>query len=210
MLDKIDTIETDKLIIEVYPDDNPESPREWDNLGTMTCFHRRYDLGDKHIDDIHQDAETFANWLQLQLDSNQIVALPLWLYDHSGITMRTHRNNKLGSSYWQYPEWDAGLVGYIYVTKDKIRKEYGCKRVSKQLLEEVTNILISEVEEYDAYLRGEVYGYIVKCKTCEQELESCWGFMGDYRDNEFMDQAKSSKCEDCEETQKRLNQQLRD
>lgn len=29
-------------------DEYPESPREWDNLGTMVCFHNRYRLGDKH------------------------------------------------------------------------------------------------------------------------------------------------------------------
>lgn len=26
----------------------PESPRSWDNLGIMVCWHRRYDLGDRH------------------------------------------------------------------------------------------------------------------------------------------------------------------
>jgi hypothetical protein len=35
-------------LIEVEQDDNTESPREWDNLGTMICFHSRYNLGDKH------------------------------------------------------------------------------------------------------------------------------------------------------------------
>lgn len=29
-------------------DEYPESPREWDNLGTMVCFHRDYKLGDPY------------------------------------------------------------------------------------------------------------------------------------------------------------------
>lgn len=28
-------------------DDSPESPREWDNVGTMVCWHRHYKLGDE-------------------------------------------------------------------------------------------------------------------------------------------------------------------
>ena len=25
-----------------------DDPRSWDNIGTMVCFHSRYNLGDKH------------------------------------------------------------------------------------------------------------------------------------------------------------------
>lgn len=32
--------------IRIESDDSPESPREYDNLGTMVCFHSRYNLGD--------------------------------------------------------------------------------------------------------------------------------------------------------------------
>jgi len=35
-----------KLKLEIEQDSSPESPRTWDNLGTMVCFHKRYDLGD--------------------------------------------------------------------------------------------------------------------------------------------------------------------
>lgn len=34
--------------IKIEQDDPMESPREWDNVGTMICFHRNYSLGDKH------------------------------------------------------------------------------------------------------------------------------------------------------------------
>jgi hypothetical protein len=33
----------------VVLDDEPINPREeWDNFGTMVCFHKRYTLGDEH------------------------------------------------------------------------------------------------------------------------------------------------------------------
>mgnify|MGYP003341339394 FL=1 len=35
--------------LEIEQDDNGYNPRtEWDNVTTMLCFHKRYNLGDKH------------------------------------------------------------------------------------------------------------------------------------------------------------------
>ena len=33
-------------IIKIFQDEMAENPREWDNLGTMVCFHPDYNLGD--------------------------------------------------------------------------------------------------------------------------------------------------------------------
>src|SRR6187402_3409459 len=40
--------EIGEFTLEIISDDDPMSPREWDNIGTMVCFHKRYTLGDKH------------------------------------------------------------------------------------------------------------------------------------------------------------------
>ncbi len=41
-------ITNDKYELKVEVEDNAQNPRtEWDNLGTMVCFHRSYSLGDK-------------------------------------------------------------------------------------------------------------------------------------------------------------------
>jgi hypothetical protein len=47
-MEAIKTTRKENYILEIFPDEPYESPREWDNLGTMICFHRRYNLGDKH------------------------------------------------------------------------------------------------------------------------------------------------------------------
>ena len=37
-----------KYELKIEQDTDPMNPRtDWDNLGTMVCFHNRYDLGDK-------------------------------------------------------------------------------------------------------------------------------------------------------------------
>ncbi len=176
-MEAIKTTRKENYILEIFPDEPHESPRDWDNLGTMICFHRRYNLGDKN-DIINSD--DFSSWNEqmewIEKNIKPCVILPLYLYDHSGITMST-------SSF--SCGWDSGQVGWIFVTKEQVRKEYNVKRISKDLIEKVTNILEDEVETYDQYISGEVYGYRISqievCdKGCEHkdEIDSCWGFYG--------------------------------
>lgn len=168
-MNSINTITKGNYKLEIFQDESPESPRSWDNLGTMICFHSRYNLGDKHNYSREEGQEL--------LKGKDIISLPLYLYDHSGITMNT-----TGFSCG----WDSGCVGFIYVTKETIRKEYGVKRITKEIIEKVTKVLKGEVETYDQYLTGDVYGYRVsKVEKCDkghehdEEVDSCWGFYGE-------------------------------
>lgn len=148
--------------------DLAESPRDWDNLGTMVCFYKQYKLGDHH-DFRHED---YKGWAQLEgslyRHHDAAVVLPLYLYDHSGITMRT------------YPfecRWDSGQIGFIYVTKAKLRQEFNRKYVTARLEDKVTGILKSEVETYDQYLTGDVYGFVIEDEKGDVKY-SCGGFYG--------------------------------
>jgi len=95
-----------------------------------------------------------------------IISLPLYLYDHSGITMNT--------TGFSCP-WDSGQVGYIYVSKADARKE----RIP---FGNIKPILESEVETYNQYLTGEVYGYEILnvVRAC---IDSCCGFFGPPKDH---------------------------
>lgn len=155
--------------IEIIRDEDTESPRTWDNLGTMVCWHRRYDLGDKHDFATPADA-----WAHIQ-DTRSIV-LPLYLYDHSGITMNTTG----------FPcPWDSGRVGYIYVEPKRVRKEYGCKIITPPIRKKVIDTLESEVKVYDGYLTGYVWGYRVK-----ETGDSCFGYFGN--PEHMVDDAKAA------------------
>jgi hypothetical protein len=160
------------FIVRTYQEDSPESPRSWDNLGTMVCFHNRYNLGDKH----DYNSNDYNGWDEMEKDiikrENVGVILPLYLYDHSGITMNT-----TGFSC----NWDSGRVGFIFISKQKMLQEYGGKIVTQKLKDRVEGYLKSEVETYDQYLTGDVYGYRVFKEENgeEEELDSCWGFYGE-------------------------------
>jgi hypothetical protein len=165
----VETETIGKYRIDIINDTDPESPRTWDNLGTMVCFNNCYNLGDKH-DYKHSN---YSGWNEMEKDiikqENVGVILPLYLYDHSGITMNT-----TGFSC----RWDSGQVGFIFISKKKMLEEYGGKIVTKKLKERVEKYLVGEVETYDQYLRGDVYGYRITDTETNEELDSCWGFYG--------------------------------
>jgi len=154
--------------IEVLQDTDPMNPRtEFDNVGTMNCAHKKYQLGDKHPGYRIGEAGSWQAEASAVLDV--AVILPVYLYDHSGQTVSTY----------PFPcPWDSGQVGYIWVTKTKARKEFGWKVLTKARLGKLEEILRNEVKTYDQYLRGEVYGYRVLDKDGD-EVDSCWGFYGD-------------------------------
>jgi len=126
------------------------NPRENDNLGSMVCYHRRYNLGDKNPylpGHYKPNPRDFSGWRDMRQYLEKVhdlaVCLPIYMYDHSGISLSTKP--------FSCP-WDSGQVGFIFVSKEKLRKEYGVKRVTASLVSKAERILIAEVEEYNQYL----------------------------------------------------------
>lgn len=67
---------------------------------------------------------------------------------------------------------DSGQVGWIYIDRETGQREWG--RFWRKKAEKY---LIAEVEEYDQYLRGDVWGYTITDKD-GNEVDGCWGFYG--------------------------------
>ena len=179
---------------EIYIDENPTSPREWDNMGTMVAFHKRYDLGDN----TELTSDQFNNWEELHdylvKNKHAKIILPIYLYDHSGLRM------KIGSFYGLpqgHAKFDSGQIGYIYTTTKAIKDMLGVTKVTQKELKKARKILEGEVETYDQYLRGDIFGYkiieenpvtITKkymdgTKKTEKniedvEIDSSWGYYG--------------------------------
>jgi hypothetical protein len=164
-----------KYRLRIEQDDSPQSPREMDPLGMMLCFHKRYTLGDKHS--LH--AEDFPlGWSDIESHLtvvNQVEhVLRLYLYDHSGLTMST---TPFGD------RWDSGQIGFIYCTQKSADKWNG----GPMTKERIEAALRTEVEVYNQYLQGDVWGYIVEevktCPTCSHveydHVDSCWGIYGE-------------------------------
>lgn len=166
-------------------DEYPDSPREWgDNLGTMVCAHRDYILGDVQVDSAEgvtrallslmgwNGDEAPIEWTDEQREAaldRELVRLPLYLFDHSGLTMSTGA--------WAFRAfdsmgWDWGQVGWIAVSWNKARAEMGADVTREQ----IEAVLESEVETYNDYLQGNVYGVDVWVKGGEHDLMfGCYG-----------------------------------
>lgn len=173
----VDSIIKGDYKLTIIRDQDPESPRDWDNLGHMITWHSKYNLGDDQPD---EDAEEWMEELK-ETYGEDVLILPLYLYDHSGITIST---TPFGC------RWDSGQVGWIYASHDEIKKEYGDS--SPDTVAKVKKYLEGEVDVYDDYLRGNVYGFELEkrehCHSCEHDewehVESVWGFVGDFKNNE--------------------------
>lgn len=171
MSSTVETIKYKGHKISIIQDEDPQNPlTDWDMLGTFVCFHRRYDLSSpKHG---FSDSDEFREYKENHADT--IVVLPLFLYDHSGITMRTGPFNC---------PWDSGQVGWIYATKARVEKEFG--DFSEESQKKAIACMESEVKSFDDYLTGNVYGYDI------ENGDSCWGYFGDYRKSGIIEEAKS-------------------
>ena len=104
---------------------------------------------------------------RLALDSDRIVILPLYLYDHSGITMNT--------TGFSCP-WDSGQVGWTYATKESILREFGGNELNTEKRARAKTLLVGEVDSYDHFLRGDVW----QARIFEggEEIESIGGIEG--------------------------------
>ncbi len=150
-------------------DTDPSSPREDCHLGTMYCRHRRYSLGDVQFFNsleerkamlIGWDAEEHSEAAIDKAFDNMFIWLPLFLYDHSGLTMNT--------TGFSCP-WDSGMVGFIAVDKAKVREEYGWQLLTRKRIQQIEGYLKGEVETYNQFLSGDVHGFRVFSITPEFE-----------------------------------------
>lgn len=147
-------------------DTDAEDPRkEYPHMGTMVCWHRRYVLGDVQPR-VSPEEYIEAVWGSEKRFEKEAFQLPLYLYDHSGITMAT--------TPFSCP-WDSGQVGFIWISKSRVREEYDVSRITKAVENKVYTLLNDEVRDYDQWLRGEVCGWEVYDEIGDV-VDSCWGY----------------------------------
>lgn len=165
----VEAIEYHKHEIQICYDDNAESPREWDNLGTFAFFHKKYNFGDK----VDFKSEDFDGWLEMEnhilKTLKAVICLTVCMYDHSGQTIY------IGT---QHDRWDGGRVGFIYVTKEQLYETYETTKITATIRTKAEEVLRNEIKTMDSYMQGEVYGYKVIDEHGEN-IDSCWGYYGD-------------------------------
>ena len=185
-----ETVDYKGYAINIYYDNDAESPRSWDNLGTIYSNHRDYNPDDHSIEELLNDDG--------RLDEDELskyfIWLPVYAYIHSGITVST------GHGYPYNDRWDSGLFGIIAVSKERVKKEYGWKIITQKRREQIEKYLDGEIEILDQWYTGDVYGYVIEIgEDSEDEVElpeikfdSCWGFFGEEGVDEMVIEAKAN------------------
>jgi len=155
----VETINYRDYTIKIYPDECPESPRDWDNLGTILYHSRHYVLGDR---------DASAEEMQDIMNDPDNIWLPVYAYIHSGVLLNT--------TGFHCP-WDSGQSGIIYIEKSKAFEEFGWKKLTKARRRKLETRLAQEIETFSQYCEGAIYGYVVEDGQGET-VDSCWGFYG--------------------------------
>lgn len=226
----VETFECAGLTVRIgwEEDSSPFNPRGECNLGTMVCWHPDYILGDEQISAnrgaVDRDKNGSARSMfqsekggtelrsmehlerYLTLMRGALVTIPLYLLDHSGISMsagapsigdtpmggRDHHGNAR--------MWDTTMVGYIYTTAERVAELCGAADYKPSDFEGTQGQWLAEqlryeVSEYDSYLTGDVYGYVITDDTGD-ERDSCWGLIGYKAAMEEMTMALKAEAKD--------------
>lgn len=157
--------------LEIMYDRYSESPRKWDNLGYFITVDKNYYSPDRNstLESIVKETEDTATSqkehiklikkeVQDQTREKVIAIYPVTKYEHCGTAY--FLGTKQG--------FDYSNNGF-YIVTDKTAKVLGTpkKRFEK--------VIRGEIEIYNKYLRGEVYGFALYDDKGEVE-DSCWGF----------------------------------
>ena len=149
--------------VQIVVDDYPSNPMENDTISQIIHWHRRYDLGEDAPEDL-DGIEGVREWIEKEKNGTHIK--PLFIYDHSGITVWIGDNEPFINS--AHRGWDTGQVGFVFTTPEQIE-------LMGTPEERVDAVIAAEVKDFDQYLRGEGYGYEILDGDGEVE-ESCYGF----------------------------------
>lgn len=157
----------DKWELKISYDECTDSPRDWDNLGEIcvskSCRYCKNEYKDTDSLTWYNESDDLKT-----LEYRGYIVLPLSVYDHSAVSIY------VGD---RCDAWDSARLGWYIVSKEKVRKEYGVKRISPKLLEKVKVILKDEVETFNHYINGEVYSFTLYHN--DEEVDSCGGFYED-------------------------------
>ena len=175
-----------QLIVKIDEDEWYESPREWDNLGTLYTWEGGYyspdrqnfnsgleflgsiigeELIEKIYDKYNNDSDLFED-ISKRMDKLGYILYPVSKYDHSSVRYF------LGVS----SGWDTGTVGVIFAEKKKICNWFNVKKVTQKIREKVAQSFESELELYTDYANG----YGMYCTEIEEfsgeQVEICGGY----------------------------------
>ena len=163
----IDIIDYKGYTISIFQDEDPESLYDWIDSIFLVYDHRSFCIsreGFNPTDIYYNMSDYLEDWF----------VFPVYAYIHSGVVLSL--SNK---TYPFNSRYDVSFKGFILADINKFETS-----------EEAETFANSLVTDWNIYLSGNVYGYVIT--KDEHQIDSCWGFYSsnsDYEDIVF--EAKS-------------------
>lgn len=155
-----------KPMLEIYHDNDSESPRQWTNLGYFITVDKNQNSPDKEpiLESIvkwtGEEADSLKNHIKaiekeanaVFVDEKVIAIYPIVKYEHSNIYY------SLGKKHG----FDYSNNGF-YIITDKTQKIVGTPKGKFE------KVIQQELKEYNQWINGEVYGYIFYNESGESD-----------------------------------------
>jgi hypothetical protein len=172
-MDAVETYRKGNMLLELFYDETPTSPREWDNIGTIALFSNLYTFSES--DALKGYEYTYFKKVvgYLKKYYNAVFVFPVCGSGDSDYYIGDISDNS------------RQILGAIYTTKARIIEL--CGEDPKYHTEEfIKNAFEGEMKELTQWANGDVYGYIlselVSCQCCKHvdktHKNSVWGYFG--------------------------------
>lgn len=177
-MEAFETFEHAGFTVGLYVDEEPQTPADWDTLGTMHYFDRRDALQGWEYGGVGDEASTrFAE------------------HERPGLIVRWLRANGELAVLFRFEDWGSSVMrvrvlgddederatGYISCSFERAAAEFS-EAPGGAINERARACLVSEVETWNAMLEGRVVGYVVT-DAAGEHVDSCWGFYPDNDDD---------------------------
>lgn len=153
---KLDDLEFDTIykdnsgrFFKLFYDEYSESPRSYDNIATILTWERNYNSPDENDDTFEEFAEKHGVDVSQEWNLDSVMdamreegyyVVPVYALHHSVSHYSTHDF---------HDPWDSGVVGIAFCKKQKGLPDND---------EYLRMIIDQEIEVYDAWVNGEIYG----------------------------------------------------
>ena len=187
-----------QLVVTIDEDEWFESPRDWENLGTLYTWEEGYYSPDRHnysdvleflgeflgetlVEKIHNkytDTQSFMDDITKRMDKLGYILYPVSKYDHGLVEYF------LGIS----SGWDTGTIGVIFAEKKKIFSWFNVKKVTQKVRQNVIQNFESELDTYTDYANGTGMYSVEIEKFSGDQVESCGGYYEHKHEHETIKQ----------------------
>lgn len=154
---QLDT-EINGIKIQVDFNEYAENPLSWDYQPHFLSTHRQYFrtdeykyIKDKKGNEFHISEFGSHEQIMQFFKKNDYIFLKIGIYEHSGRSLyplnETDKND----------DWDSGIFGYFYLSKNEIREARGIKKLTAQIIADELELFERTLKIFNAWMEGEVY-----------------------------------------------------